>query len=78
MQCVVHKGQQGPVSQISQRNSHRRKNGSGKNYAFEGARGRFEVVLSIATRTARHVGLIDHHHFSGEWRWRYDGFCDCR
>jgi hypothetical protein len=78
MQYVVSKGRQGPGSQISRRNIHRRHNGCDENYAFEGARRRFEVVLSIATRTARHVGLIDHHHFGGRWRWRHDSFRDCR
>ena len=76
MQCVARKGQRGPVGQISRRDDHRRENGSGKCQALQDARGCFQVVLSIATRTARHVRLIGHRYCSG--RRRYDGFTGCR
>ncbi len=34
------------------------------------------MVLFVATRTARHVRLIGHHHLN--WRWRHRGFANCR
>ena len=76
MQRIVYKGTWRTVGNVWQRNGHRRKNRGGEGYAFQDARGSFEIVLSIAGRTARHVGLIDHAYL-GRQR-RHDGFGSCR
>ena len=76
VQCIIHKRRRECVNQVWLREVHSRENGPRKSYAFQDARRRFEIVLSIATRTARHVRLIGRHHFNG--RRQHDGFADCR
>ena len=73
---VIHKGHREAIKQVGLRNVHCRENGSGKRHTFQNARGRFGMVLRIATRTARHVRLIGHHHLNR--RRRHGGFADCR
>jgi hypothetical protein len=51
-------------------------NGTGEGHAFQDARGSFEIALRIATRTARHVGLVGHCYFGGIRR--DDGFASRR
>jgi hypothetical protein len=76
VQRIVHTRTRRAVGGIWQRNGHLWQNGTRKGHAFQDARGSLEISLSIAARTAGHIGLIDHCHFGR--RWRDDGFTSCR
>jgi hypothetical protein len=76
MQRVVHKGMRGRIGKVWHRNGHRRENRTGERHAFQNARDGVKVVLSIASGTAGHVGLIDHRYLGR--RLRHDGFGSCR
>jgi hypothetical protein len=76
MQRVIHKGARRLVGKVWQRNGHRRENRTGEGCTFQDARSSFEIVLSIAGRTARHVGLINCAYL-GRQR-RHGSFGSCR